>query len=342
MKTKDCIVVGGGIIGMSTARELAKKGYSVCLIDSGYLGQEASSAAGGILSSMRPWSEKTESAELSNQAISSYQAFVEELKEETNIDSEYIRSGLLLINRVHIEPTRIWANMNQVKYNDSYSDSTAGMLLPNDVLHLPDIAQVRVPFLLRALKKSIINYNVSIHEKCEVSGLEFNSNKICSVLAGKDIYQTEKLIITAGTWSRRLLGKYAEQIDIEPVLGQMLCVKFPKQKLGTIILDNDRYLIPRLDGHVLIGSTTEHVGFEKKSTHDAKEELFAWAVDIWPDIEKSEFIKQWSGLRPGTKNGKPYIGRLNGFENVFINAGHYRKGILQAPVCAKKIADMIR
>jgi glycine oxidase len=341
MEKKECIVVGGGIIGMTTARELAMQGLSVSLFDSGNLAQEASWAAGGILSSMRPWSENPESADLSSQGKLCYENFAAELKEQTNIDPEYYRSGLLMINQLDIGHSREWANKNSIVYSDSYHGCPSSMHIPDNALFLPDIAQVRVPRLLKALRASLLNCNVTINENSAVTGLDINEGRCKSVQVGTEHYYADTFIITAGAWSKQLLGENCDHITINPVLGQMLCVKFPEQILDTMVLDGGHYFIPRRDGHVLIGSTMEYVGFEKGTTETARNELMDWASALWPDIKKAELVKHWSGLRPATGNSKPYLEQLPGHENIFINAGHFRKGILQAPVCARMTADLV-
>ena len=326
---------------MTTARELAIKGHSVSLFDKGNLNQEASWAAGGILSSMRPWSENEDSAALSNLGKANYEDFASELKEQTNIDPEYYRSGLLMINKSDVEQTRVWASKNNITISDRYDLSSLDMHLPDDVLFLPEIAQVRVPRLLKALRGSLIKHDVAIYENTAITGFEVIGDRCISVQAGNDIYRADDFILTAGAWSSGFLEKENEQIKIKPVLGQMLCLRFQQQLLPTMILDGGHYLIPRKDGHVLIGSTTEDVGFQKITTKIAREELMEWACKLWPEIENAEFVQHWSGLRPATVDGKPYLGRLGDYENIFINAGHFRKGILQAPVCATQIAEMI-
>jgi len=341
MSKKDCIVIGGGIIGMTTARELAMRGLSVSLFDKGKLGLESSWAAGGILSPMRPWSEHPCSAELSSLGKACYAGFVEELKQQTGIDPEYYRCGLLMINQDDVEQTRQWADKNKVIITENYKDYPTNMRIPANSIFLPEIAQVRVPGLLKALHASLIKLDVTIFENTAVTGLELDKNRCKSVQLGSKKYYADSFIISAGVWSEQILGPVNEGIKIKPVMGQMLCVKFAEQQLETMVLDGGHYFIPRKDGHVLIGSTMEHVGFDKVITQMARNDMMEWACALWPDIVRAEFIKHWSGLRPATDNGKPYLGQLEDYENIYINAGHFRKGILQAPVCARKIAEMV-
>jgi glycine oxidase len=341
MIKKDCIIIGGGVIGMTTARELAMRGLSVALFDKGQIGKEASLAAGGILSSMRPWSENPGSLALSNQGKACYAEFVTELKQQTGIDAEYYQSGLLMINQGDVDQTRKWATQNQITFSENTKNYPADMKIPVQSVFLPDIAQVRVPYLLKALLASLRQLKVTILENSPITALGSIDGECEYLMVGKEKVYTDNIIVTAGAWSEQALGANNDDIKIKPVLGQMLCVKFAKQALETMILDGGYYFIPRLDGHVLIGSTIEDVGFAQATTPAARENIMQWAVALWPEIVEAEFVSHWSGLRPATENGEPYIGKLSAYENVYINAGHFRKGILQAPASARKIADMI-
>ncbi len=326
---------------MTTARDLAMRGLSVALFDKSEIGKEASMAAGGILSSMRPWSEKRGSLTLSNQGRSCYAEFVNELRQQTGIDAEYYQSGLLMINQGDIGQTKRWATRNQMTFSENTKNYPVGMKLPAQSIFLPDIAQVRVPYLLRALLASLRALKVTVFENSPITALGTAEGKCEFVRVGREKVYADNVIITAGAWSRRILSANNADIRIKPVLGQMLCVKFPKQTLVPMILDGAYYLIPRSDGHVLIGSTMEDVGFNQATTATARDNLMNWAGSLWPAISKAKFVSHWSGLRPATDNGEPYVGKLDTHENVYINAGHFRKGILQAPASARKIADLV-
>ncbi len=341
MSKRDCIVIGGGIIGMTTARELAARGLSVSLFDKGKLGMESSWAAGGILSPMRPWLEHPGSAKLSNAAKACYGDYLQELKEQTGIDPEYYRSGILVINAADIAHARRWAGNNNISFFENHKKYLPTTHMPAKSIFFPEVAQVRVSSLLKALYASLENLHVSILEDTAITGLDIDSGKCASVKTGAGKHYARSFVISAGAWSKKVLGEASDEVKIKPVLGQMLCVKFPRQQLETMILDGGYYLIPRKDGHVLIGSTMEDVGFSKDTTQSARNDLMEWARGLWPEIADAKFIKHWSGLRPATDNGKPYLGKLKNYENMYINAGHFRKGILQAPICAKIIADLV-
>ena len=342
MNKTDYIVIGGGIIGMSTARELAVRGASVALFDRGELGMESSWAAGGIISPMRPWAESCESVLLSEYSKKLYPNYVEELKQETGVDSEYIKSGLVIIDEEHAAKTRQWAADKKIKTIDNIGQNSSDIKLPDYSVLLPEIAQVRPPKLLKALRKSLEKLSVSIFENTEITGLEINSNVVQSVEFDGGNAMADAIIITAGAWSNSILKNINAEIDIKPIHGQILCVKPDEQITGQMILDGPHYFIPRKDGHLLIGSTMEDIGFINQTTKEGRQDLLDWAYSMEPSLKKAIPVSHWSGLRPSTKIGKPIIGQVPNFKNIYLNTGHFRKGILQAPASARLIADSIQ
>lgn len=337
----DYIIVGGGIIGMATARELALQGACVALIDKGKLGQEASWAAGGILSSMRPWTENPVSAELSECGKSLYPTFVQSLIYETGIDPEYVKSGLVIIEQNHITDINKWARSKCMVVEEGIVSPDAEITLPEEAILLPEISQIRPNRLLKALSQSIKKHSVSVYENSPVSDLVVKNNRFEYIELEGGKLAADAVIITAGAWTKEILGSNANTLDIKPVHGQMLCLKPTKCVLNSILLDGGHYFIPRLDGNLLIGSTMEDTGFNKVTTINAREELLKWAYSIWPNLESAELIKHWSGLRPASGTERPFIGLLSGYKNIYLNTGHFRKGILQAPSSAKLLVDML-
>jgi len=151
----------------------------------------------------------------------------------------------------------------------------------------------------------------------------------------------DSVIISAGAWSQVLLDKIGYESHIKPIRGQIICVKPDKKLIDKIVLDGGHYLIPRLDGYMLIGSTMEDVGFIDETTEIAREELMNWAYSIAPYLSSASLVRHWSGLRPTTKDGKPIIGPVSDFKNIYLNTGHFRKGILQAPASAELLVDYL-
>ena len=338
----DYIVIGGGVIGMTTSREIAARGATVAVIDRKNVGNEASKVAGGILSSMRPWDENPDSNKLSEESKKNYPDFVSNLEEETGINVELIKSGLIIINKEHSDSTKKWAINNDIKLIKKINNKNFKKNLPAYSIFLPEIYQIRPPLLLNALHQSLKKYLVDFFENSIVSHIETKNNKFeFIVLDNKKKLYADNLIITAGAWSNLLLGNINTSINIKPIRGQMLYARLKNLKIDNIILDSGNYLIPRLDGHILIGSTIEDVGFVNKTTQVAREELLNWVYSLVPKDSDLDILKHWAGLRPAVDAGKPMIGVLSNFENIYINTGHYRKGILQAPASAKLLVDFL-
>ena len=336
----DFIIIGGGIIGMTTARELAVRGASVALIEKNRLGKEASWAAGGILSSMRPWSENSASAELSEHGKSYYPHFIKSLTDEVGIDPEYVKSGLVIIEAKHVNDINYWARSKCIKVIGKIENLSADITLPDHAVLLPEIAQIRPPRLLVALRESLKKMSVSLYENTTINKFVMNAGRCEQVEYKGGRLSADSVIITAGAWSKLVLGDKYVDMNFKPIHGQMICVKPIESVLRTIILDGGHYLIPRQDGHVLIGSTVEDIGFDKKTTLTAQLELQSWAVSVWPKLKNATLVKHWSGLRPSTDTEKPFIGLVPNFKNLYFNTGHFRKGILQGPSSALLLADM--
>ena len=338
----DYIIIGGGVIGMTTAREIATRGASVAILDHQLFGNEASKVAGGILSPMRPWTEDRNSVILSEEAKRLYPDFTLSLKNETGIDSEYIKSGLIIINKKHAYETKNWAHKNKIQLTEEININHSKINIPKHSILLPEIFQVRPPLLLKALYKSLENLSANLFENSKISHIAVNNNKFEYVALDNSIKLfADHLIFTTGSWSKLLLNKINKNIDVKPIRGQIICIRSKNIITDRIILDEGYYYIPRLDGNILLGSTIEDVGFDSSITEVARKKLLNWGCSIIPELADAEFVGHWSGLRPATSSGKPFIGSVSNFKNIFINTGHFRKGILQAPSSAKLLTDYL-
>ena len=152
-------------------------------------------------------------------------------------------------------------------------------------------------------------------------------------------FAAERYVGAAGAWSKALLGRQGAQLDIKPVRGQMLLYRAQPGTLRQIVLQNGVYLIPRADGHILVGSTLEEVGFDKETTGEAGAALHARALAMLPELAQAEFVRHWAGLRPGSPGNIPVIARHPQLENLYLNSGHFRYGVTMAPVSAQVLAN---
>jgi glycine oxidase len=153
---------------------------------------------------------------------------------------------------------------------------------------------------------------------------------------------TQTVIITAGAWSSALLEQAGVQVKVEPVRGQMLVYKTKPGLIKPMILHQGHYLIPRRDGRVLIGSTLEYVGYNKMVTQEAREALNDYALTLMPVLSSYKIEKHWSGLRPGSPSGVPYVGSHPDIEGLFFNCGHFRYGVILGLATVHLMVDLMQ
>jgi len=207
---------------------------------------------------------------------------------------------------------------------------------------MADVANVRNPRLVKSLKDALLALpNVTVHEQCEVREFIREGEQVVGVRTSAGAIAADQVVLTAGAWSGDLLKTLGLELPVEPVKGQMILYKCAADFLPSMVLAKGRYAIPRRDGHILIGSTLEHEGFDKTPTETALQSLKASAVELIPALADAEVVGHWAGLRPGSPEGIPYIGQVPGFERLWLNCGHYRNGLVLAPASCQLFADVM-
>ncbi len=342
----DAIVVGAGIIGLMTARELLKKGYKVLILDKNKAGYEATWSSGGILSPLYPWREPEAALDLCEWGQQRYPFIANKLYEETGIDSQWIQSGLINLDEEDIPQAKAWSQeRNQsltVLYQEIVHQHEPRLQdVWDKAVYLSNVAHIRPPRLIKALLASIQSLGGEIKEYCEVVQLIIESNQCKGVLIKNEPVYAETVSIATGAWTTKLVDSSDINLNIEPVRGQMILIQAEPGFLKRILLYKSKYLIPRQDGLILAGSTVENVGYDSRTSSEGIAELKDAALFILPELQNTEVINQWAGLRPGTPDGIPYIGQHPTIKNLFINAGHFRNGIQMAPASARLIVDII-
>lgn len=338
-------VVGGGVIGLLAARELRAVGLDVTVLDRREIGREASWAGSGILSPLHPWRQPDAVHPLSLWSQRAYPDLVAALATESGIDPQLHVSGLLLPECADADVAHSWARRWQVPL-ESLDASALRHAEPALAPHargllLPQVAQVRNPRLLRALRVALQRARVRFEEQCEVLGFVAREGRIVALDTRRGRRPVDVLLVTTGAWSGELLRACGLNLPIEPVRGQILALQTEPGLVRHVVLAEDHYLVPRRDGLVLAGSTVEHVGFDKTLSPACATALRAAAARLVPALADAPQVAHWAGLRPGSPDGMPYIGRHPQFENVYVSAGHYRSGLTLAPASAVLVSALI-
>ncbi|MDP2154925.1 MAG: FAD-dependent oxidoreductase [Sulfuricella sp.] len=326
----DFLIVGGGVIGLSSALELARQGARVAVLERRVCGGESSWAGGGILSPLPPWDYPAAVTDLTQLSCRLFPEWVGRVAEISGIDPEYRLSGMRVMPPFDGERAVQWCASHDVRLEQD-----------GGVLWLPDVAQVRNPRLIKALRLALERMGVRIVERAEVTGIVSTEDRVERLDTTAGPVAAEHYVVAAGAWSKKLLAEWGVQLDIKPVRGQMLLYRAQPGMLRHILLQNGTYLIPRDDGHILVGSTLEDVGFDKATTGEARVAFHARALDMLPQLAQAEFIKHWAGLRPAAPDNIPIIARHPQLENLYLNSGHFRYGVTMAPASAQILANRL-
>jgi glycine oxidase len=342
----ELIIIGGGIIGMLSARELHNAGVDVLVIERGPLGGESSWAGGGIISPLYPWRYSRAVNQLAEISKQIYPGLAQQLQHESGMDCELITSGLLFTRLEEQQQAQRWADEWSVELQTLNTAQQIQEIEPqvstaiDSGLWLPDIMQIRNPKLVKAMKGSFDALGIQYLEHTPVKELMIDAGMIKGIKTTTTSYLADKVIIASGAWSAGFI-KDQKNVEIEPVKGQMIMFKGAPGLIRRMVLSSGHYIIPRKDGRVLAGSTLERAGFDKTTTDEATVELRRAAVEIVPALGEMEIERQWAGLRPGTEQGIPYVCRHPEIDGLYINAGHYRNGIVLGAASSRLMAEMV-
>jgi len=333
--SRHVIIVGAGVIGLLSALELHRRGWRVSVFDRAAAGRESSWAGGGILSPILPWNYPEPVWRLSRRSLPLYAALAPELAETTGVDPELTPSGAIVLDPAAILPGEAWCS--EAGLSALHIDAILrprGPALPG--LLLPWVGQIRNPRLARALAIRLTQLGIALHENTPVSGWLRERERVVGVVTAGGEHRAGRVVLAAGAWSGGL-----GDLPVQPVRGQMLLLQAAPGRLKRIVLDRGRYLIPRRDGRILVGSTAENVGFDKSVTAAVRDELLQFATGLLGDEVADQVETHWSGLRPGSADGIPYIGPHPTLPGLWVNTGHYRNGLVMAPASAELLADLI-
>jgi glycine oxidase len=345
----EVVVIGGGVIGLTIARALALRGMrDVCLIERARLGTEASFAAAGMLLPQVEAATKDDFFTLACRSRDLYASFAAALHEETGIDVELDTTGTLYLalnstDQEEIEKGYYFQSRAGLAI-ELLSTSAARALEPcisesiTGALLFPQDIQVENRRLLNALANSVSNLGVNVLTGTNVDSLVIEGNRLTGVQTSSGAITCSTAVVAAGTWSSFV--KHTS-FSIEPVRGQMVCLEAKPQLTRHVIFSRRGYIVPRRDGRLLAGSTSENAGFDKSVTAGGINKILQNAHEISPAISNLPIVDTWAGLRPRAADGLPVLGPCVEIDGLFYATGHYRNGILLAPITGELISEAI-
>ncbi len=342
------VVIGGGVMGCASALELARRGVrDVIVLERAVPGAEASSAAAGMLAAQV---EAGDRAELERYAAAraKYEAWAMELREATGIDIGHRRSGILETAR---DEAMLAAMRERVALQRSIGlraevvDGQAARAIEPELApgfagaaFYEDEAQVDPPQLLRALVTAASRAGVVLRSGTTVSSIVHEAGRCTGVaLDGREVLGADAVVLAAGSWSSLVPGVPLEVPKVRPIRGQLVMLEERPPRLSRIVFANHTYVVPRGDGRVVCGSTTEDVGHRREVTAGGVHGILSAAFAIAPGLARAELGRAWCNFRPQSTDGGPLVGR-SPVEGLFLATGHYRNGILLAKVTAEEVA----
>ncbi len=334
MKTWDAIIVGGGIVGLSLALSLRRHGARVMVVERGEPGREASHAAAGMLADLDPHTPET----LRPLALASarlYPEFVHDIEDESGANVDLRDHGTLYFP----EPN---ASLGAVAAQMADQDQLKAME--------PCLAYVGVAVVLKersvdprgmmaAMVRAAKHRDIEIASGSAATELIVQAGNVAGVKTAKTEFRAPVVVNCAGAWAGEL---GPDRAPIKPIKGQMLAlIPARRNLLQRVVRAPGVYLVPRSDGRIVVGSTLENAGFDKRVNPETIQQLHQRAAELVPDLGQARILEAWAGLRPGSPDGLPLLGRGK-VDGYFVATGHYRDGILLAPITAVLMTQLIR
>ena len=352
----DAVIVGGGVIGLSIARTLARRGMGrVCLIERARPGAEASHAAAGMLAAQAEANCADAFLSLACASRDLYPAMASALLEETGVNIELERTGTLYLAFTEEDEGEItnryeWQRSAGLHVEALTSDEARGLepCISPDVrraLRFPLDAQVENRRLVAALSIAVERAGVHVLTSTNVESLMIERERVTGVETSRGNIAASVVVLAGGAWTsfiRQQPTGDATPVRIEPVRGQMLCFEANPRPFAHVIYSPRGYVVPRLDGRLLAGSTTEHAGFDQSVTGGGIHTITRNAIEIAPIVSRLPLMDAWAGLRPrAVADELPVLGGSSETSGLYYATAHYRNGILLAPITGELIADEI-
>lgn len=350
----DFVVIGGGIIGLSLAWELARRNQSVCVVEKQAMGRATSWGGAGIFPPPRTKAAHDPLEQLRAAAHQLHQDWAARLLAETGIDNQLRCSGGLYFARRPGEAAALRVDMQQAAHegvrvetleNVSFLDREPSLRSIADQIQvafeLPDEMQLRAPPHLNALIQACRQNGVTFHVDTQAKHFTTRGDEIECLETSTGSVRGRQYCVCNGPWAAGLFQPLGIVLPVEPWRGQLVIWDCEQAWFRRVINEGLRYFVPREDGVLLVGATVEDVGFDLQTTDDALDELVRYSREILPQLDNSHPKKIWAGLRPKTPDGYPIMGRVPGFANLSVSAGHFRSGLHLSPASAVFMASIL-
>lgn len=328
------IVIGAGVSGLSAAVLLLLHGEAVTVVERGDLGKESSWAGGGILSPLLPWDYSEAVTRLALRSMRAFPEWIAKIEQISGRKAEFWPSGMRVLEVREPDRALAWCKAHGIA--GEFERTGRGV-----ALWLPTIAQVRNPFLMAALREAVLRLGGVIHTHCAARHGHSVKNRLLTIDTPQGPLDADHFVIATGAWSGVSMPGLRSVPNVRPIRGQMLLYKLDPGALETILCRDGIYVIPRRDGHILVGSTLEDAGFDKSTDEVTRARLHESASAMLPALAELQPVRHWAGLRPGAPDNIPIIDRHPDFDNVFVNTGQYRYGVTLAPASAELLVDLI-
>jgi glycine oxidase len=350
----DVVIIGGGVIGLSIARALALRGVrNLIVIERAMLGKEATTAAAGILAPQAEADAADDFFSLACRSRDMYPDFADKLREETGIDVELDRTGTIYValsqaddNELELRyrwQTRAGLEVQKLSGDETHLFEPCISEAATLALRFPKDMQVENRRLLAALIESNRRLGVGLWLGTTVNQITTDVDKISGLQTSRGPISTPLVVLAAGAWTSSipLASRALPNVGVVPVRGQMICLRSSPPLTRHVIYSSRGYIVPRMDGRLLVGSTSEPVGFDKRVTASGVQRILKNALEISPGVADLQVTESWAGLRPKAADGLPVLGPCAEINGLFYATGHYRNGILLAPITGELLSEAI-
>ena len=347
----ETLIIGGGVIGCVIAYELAKAGQKALVIEKETLGSQATRAGAGMLGAQVEMHNPGPLFELGVASRALFPALRDELLEISSVDIELQTPGIFRVaaderDRAELKTRMEWQQAHgqrAIWYEDVELRQELGDTVSTayGALYLPDDHQVRNMQLLLGLVTSAKKLGAQFLEETAMTGFVVENGAVAGVMTLNGVIRADRVVLAAGAWTGLLADQLSLGVPIYPVKGQSFLVDSYAPPTPYTIFTHGCYILPKRNGQIYVGATEEQSGFDRRANLGSLAHLSGRAVELMPRLGGLPFSKPIAGLRPGTRDGLPFLGAVPGVEGLYLASGHFRNGVLLAPITGKLIAELL-